>query len=315
MFHKIRITLILGLTILIASCCPSPEPETKPEPELKKVTLTNLKTLYKSHSDAELPNFQCIQDVKTKKKIFFGFILELVRQHDEQILKTREAVLAIQKNYHLQNSHQLQQNQQSQQPAESDAHTPVKKLSEVVTKKQHTWLKKLAKIHRVTVPLDAPDFLPKLLLSVDVIPASMAMAQAANESAWGTSRFATSANNLFGQWCFQPGCGLVPQQRPEGETYEVKVFSTPSEAVGQYMLNINRNKPYSHVRKVRQKYRKQDAVISGLSVVEGLEDYSARGHAYIEELQSMIRFNKLSKWDNPNTQYPEFGYIKVSNCL
>ena len=142
----------------------------------------------------------------------------------------------------------------------------------------------------------------------------MAMAQAANESAWGTSRFATYANNLFGQWCFKSGCGLIPQQRPEGATYEVKVFSTPSEAVGQYMLNINRNKSYQQVRDVRKKYRAKEAVISGYSVVEGLENYSARGHAYIEELRSMIRFNKLSQWDNPKATYSEISKIAVPNC-
>ncbi len=304
MIRQIRTLVIISLSVFLASCCPTPEPEPKQPPKRPKaVALTDLSSLYQSHNKTELPKFVCIQDVKTKKELFFGFILQLVREHDEQILTTREAIITLQENYLLAQTQQATEKQSDQETKEA-----------LITDDQTQWLKKLAKIHRVKLAIEHPDFFNQLLLSVDVIPASMAMAQAANESAWGTSRFATYANNLFGQWCFKSGCGLIPQQRPEGATYEVKVFSTPSEAVGQYMLNINRNKSYQQVRDVRKKYRAKEAVISGYSVVEGLENYSARGHAYIEELRSMIRFNKLSQWDNPKATYSEISKIAVPNC-
>lgn len=75
-----------------------------------------------------------------------------------------------------------------------------------------------------------------LIARVDVIAISLVLAQSANESGWGTSRFAREANNFFGHWCFQRGCGLVPAARAEGANHEVAVFRSASDSLQRYLL-------------------------------------------------------------------------------
>ncbi len=133
----------------------------------------------------------------------------------------------------------------------------------------------------------------KLLLHLDEIPASMVLAQAALESAWGTSRFARTGDNFFGQWCFTEGCGMVPGARTEGASHEVKTFSSVKEALQSYFRNINSHPVYAQVREIRAQARKAGKPLSGLEMVAGLEKYSARGQAYIEELREVIRYNNF----------------------
>ncbi len=129
----------------------------------------------------------------------------------------------------------------------------------------------------------------KLKLRINVIPKALVLVQAANESAWGTSRFALTANNLFGQWCFSKGCGIVPNNRAPGARHEVQKFPNLLAAIESYMLNINTHDAYRELRTIRAK---QNAA-SALQLVEGLESYSERGEDYIRELKQMIRFNNL----------------------
>ena len=131
-----------------------------------------------------------------------------------------------------------------------------------------------------------------LLKKVNVIPPSLALAQAANESAWGTSRFAQKANNLFGEWCFSEGCGLVPLSRPDGETYEVEKFNKLRGSVASYIHNLNSHPAYKKLRDIRN-----SVGVNGYEMAEGLEAYSARGKKYVEELQSMIEYNGLQEYD------------------
>jgi len=131
-----------------------------------------------------------------------------------------------------------------------------------------------------------------LLKKVNIIPPSLALAQAANESAWGTSRFAQKANNLFGEWCFSEGCGLVPLSRPDGETYEVEKFDELKGSVASYIHNLNSHPAYKKLRDIRD-----NVGVDGYKMAEGLEAYSARGEKYVEELQSMIEYNGLQEYD------------------
>lgn len=136
-----------------------------------------------------------------------------------------------------------------------------------------------------------------LLVRVDVVPPSLALAQAANESAWGTSRFARDANNYYGQWCFSKGCGLVPQKRGANQNHEVAKFSTPAHSVRSYMRNLNRHAAYAPLRKMRTEMRAANKTISGEVLANGLKNYSSRGMAYVKEIQAMIRYNKLQQYD------------------
>lgn len=130
-----------------------------------------------------------------------------------------------------------------------------------------------------------------LLMKVDAIPVDLALNQAANESAWGGSRFSRVANNLFGMWCFTPGCGVVPLDRPKGKTYEVRLYETIQDSIEHYMLTLNTNNAYSQLREIRLGQRKEDSTLDSLSMSNGLIKYSERGTEYIHEIQSMIRIN------------------------
>ena len=134
----------------------------------------------------------------------------------------------------------------------------------------------------------------ELLTHVDAIPMSMALAQAAVESAWGTSRFAVQANNFFGQWCFREGCGLVPSQRSSGAHHEVQIFDHPDDAVRAYFHNINSHPAYEPARDIRLEAREHGHPALGSDMVGGLLSYSGIGEHYVDELRSIIRVNKLT---------------------
>ncbi len=142
---------------------------------------------------------------------------------------------------------------------------------------------------------DTESALEILQRRIDIIPADLALAQAANESAWGTSRFSRVANNLFGEWTFQPGQGIVPLGRPEGETYEVQKFNTVYDSVRSYLHNLNTHPAYRDLRKIREQLREQGKKPNGLALAEGLLRYSVRGEEYVRELKSMIRKNRLDR--------------------
>lgn len=132
----------------------------------------------------------------------------------------------------------------------------------------------------------------ELIKKVDIIPAELALNQAANESGWGGSRFSLKANNLFGMWCFTKNCGIVPLHRPKGKIYEVKKYDSVYDSISHYMLTINRNEAYSQLREIRYKMRKSEKEIDPIKLARGLTRYSERGNEYVDEIQSMIKTNR-----------------------
>ncbi|MFT4798798.1 MAG: Bax protein [Candidatus Azotimanducaceae bacterium] len=132
-----------------------------------------------------------------------------------------------------------------------------------------------------------------LLTRVDVVPASLVLAQAANESAWGTSRFATEGKNLFGIWCYREGCGIKPKRRNSGSSHEVRKFKTVQDGVRFYVHNINIGHAYDSLRTLRAELRSDSERLSGVKLATGLTRYSERGLAYVEEIQNMITHNEL----------------------
>jgi Bax protein len=145
----------------------------------------------------------------------------------------------------------------------------------------------------------------RLLQRVDTIPPALVLAQAANESSWGTSRFAQLGNNLFGEWTFKPGTGIVPAGRPPGKTYEVRKFSSIYESIRSYMNNLNRHGAYRKLREIRKELRKSGQPVAGTALAEGLLKYSQRGEEYIREIQAMIRQNKLARADTAFLRQPK----------
>ena len=135
-----------------------------------------------------------------------------------------------------------------------------------------------------------------LLSRVDVVPASLVVAQAAKESGWGTSRFATQGNNYFGIWCFRQGCGLKPLRRESDRNHEVASFNSVEHGVRYYVRTINTHIAYQDLRELRAAARRRQESVRGEHLASGLLRYSERGVAYVKEVQSMIRFNNLQRF-------------------
>ncbi len=163
------------------------------------------------------------------------------------------------------------------------------------------WLIELAKKYKVIdkniSKLDKND-LAKLKKRVDIIPPSLAMAQAAEESGWGTSRFAVQGNSLFGQWDFS-GNGIKPRnQRKELGNYGIAKFDEPQQSIEAYILNINTHRAYKKLRDKRADMRKNNIKPSGWELAETLDKYSERGHDYVKSLHAIMSYNKLMPADD-----------------
>jgi len=232
-----------------------------------KVVLLSVLCVFSSSLMASpvLPDFGQFKDVKQKKSAFFNYLIPHIEKANAEILSERKFVKEI-------NFTQLSASQ---------------------TAKVETLVKK----YRLKDKTISGHTKRDLLTRIDIIPASLALAQAANESAWGTSRFARKAFNFYGQWCFSKGCGLVPLQRSQGMKHEVRKFNSPYESVKGYMLNLNSHRAFKLVRSERLKQRKQNQKLSGLKLAKGLVKYSERKHEYVKEISSMIRYNKLKRFD------------------
>jgi Bax protein len=158
---------------------------------------------------------------------------------------------------------------------------------------------RLAKKYRVDGnPLQSDVARKELHRKIDLIPASLALAQAANESAWGKSRFAREANNLFGIWTYDQDKGLKPQDREEGKTHLVRVFDDFGESVRYYMYTLNSHPAYDKLRDIRQQLRESGLIIDGHALAAGLEKYSAKGEMYIDMIQDLIKHNEWAQLDD-----------------
>ena len=149
-----------------------------------------------------------------------------------------------------------------------------------------------------------------LLKRVNIIPPSLALAQAAEESGWGSSRFTLEGNAFFGQWDFS-GNGIKPkQQRKELGNYGIARFKSPLASVEGYMLNINTTSAYQSLRDLRATHVKQKKKVSGLLLAGTLIKYSERGEAYIKSLRHLIQYNKLSTTDEAYLSGNQLIYLE-----
>jgi Bax protein len=145
----------------------------------------------------------------------------------------------------------------------------------------------------------------ELLIKIDEVPPSLVVAQAINESGWGRSRFAREANNLFGMWCYTPGCGLVPERRRANDKHEVKRYASIQDSVDEYLRNINRNKAYIELRELRARQRQRMQLLSGEYLAQGLSEYSSIGAEYVNRIRNIIDSRQLDRLDQ---QYKVPGY-------
>ena len=161
-------------------------------------------------------------------------------------------------------------------------------------------LQKIALKYKITKDAETPlteQQRQTLLEEVDIMPPSLVLAQAAEESGWATSRFTVEGNAFFGQWDFS-GKGMIPkQQRKELGNYGLARFDTPLASVEGYMLNLNTNNAYKKLRELRANLRAENKPITGLELAGTLDKYSERGQAYIDGIRQMISYNKLDQVD------------------
>ena len=219
--------------------------------------------------------------VTQKKEIFYRFLLPLILHANDLVLDRRAAVAAA-----------------------SDTFARTGRVSAEVL----DGVREFAPILRIrsreaaaALTVDDPELaavLEEMLYKLDVIPAGLALGQAAYESGYGTSRFAAEGNALFGQWTFG-GEGLKPeQQREELGDHRIAAFDWPFDSVRGYFLNLMSHPAYDAFRKLRAEKRAAGEPLTSLDLADGLIAYSERGQAYVDTLKSIIRVNNLYRADD-----------------
>ena len=220
---------------------------------------------------SDVPDFAALSDVNAKKSAFFHYLQPAFDTVTAEVLAERALLATWQTKASL-------------------------------TTDEKAQLQAMAAMYKVTAD-NEQQVIATLLTQVDIIPEALVFSQSANETGWGTSRFAKEGHNFFGQWCFSKGCGIVPNQREQGAAHEVASFDSITASVRSYFRNINRNQSYLPLRDIRSDLRIKDEHINACALAAGLINYSERKQAYIDEIRAMIRHNRQFWRDNSNTDY------------
>lgn len=216
------------------------------------------------------PDFSRYRDAQARKNAFYDYLLPMIHEANREVVRERAWLLTL--------ASQLL-------------------AGRALSDEQLAELDRVEK--RYAMPAAAgsqAERVGEMLLRADIVPASLVLAQAAKESGWGTSRFATEGNNFFGIWCFYQGCGMTPLSRDEGRDHEVAMFDSVEEGVRYYIRTINTHVAYTELRQMRAEARRAHQPVSGETLATGLVRYSERGLAYVREIQSMIRYNQLKRF-------------------
>lgn len=206
-----------------------------------------------------------LASVEERKQLFLKIMLPLAMRVNEEITARRERLMAIQ--------------------AKGISGTPVSAADQ-------QWVDQLTKRYRVT-----DGGINALLERIDVIPTSLILAQSAEESGWGTSRFVRKGNALFGQWAWGDDEGIVPKDRENGKTHVIKAFGSLMDSVRAYARNINSHPAYQGLRERRATLRAEGKMISGWDLAETLTKYSERGAEYVDSLHAIMSVNGLNDLD------------------
>lgn len=217
------------------------------------------------YANEPVPDFNQYTQVKEKKQAFFDYLKPAVDTQNQYIKTIRQYVQGLQAK-----------------------HISGESFSES-QQEEFDWL---VNEYRVGKSQTTDQMFTELLRKIDIIPSELVLVQTANESAWGTSRFATKGYNFFGIWCFTKGCGFVPSRRNDGAAHEVAKFDDLSSAMYAYMRNLNSHPAYKDLRLIRQQQRNNQKPITAYSLAGGLLKYSERGDEYVDELRHMMKINE-----------------------
>jgi Bax protein len=211
--------------------------------------------------------------VENKKRLFFRSSAPLILRANELIMVDRNRLKDIRSSY---------------------------KKNAAISEKDQLWILKLAKIYRVELKDGqvTSTLIDALWKKVDIVPASLALAQAAEESGWGTSRFAAKGNAVYGQWTWGSNAITPEKQRKELGNYGIASFETLQQSISAYMLNLNTHNAYASLREKRAQLREKDEKITGHILAGQLTKYSERGEEYVKSLRSLMEYNKLGPTDD-----------------
>ena len=205
-------------------------------------------------------DLDALQSTKLKKETFIKIVLPLIVAENERILADREKLKILSK----------------------------KKFT---TDLEKQWIRQKLLEYKVK-----KGDLKKLLVRMDIIPTSIALAQAAKESGWGTSRFALEGNAIFGQWTWS-GQGIAPLDRESNKNHKILKFPILRASVKAYQNNLNTHKSYSKFRQKRSELREKKKKISGLELTDTLNNYAQTGSEYTKILNQIIRQNRLTDFE------------------
>jgi|TARA_B110000211_G_scaffold188475_1_gene214380 Bax protein len=227
--------------------------------DLKKVRNNKLvKPIYFTQFPKDLDE---ITSVQLKKETFIKIVLPLVVAENQKILDDRLKLQNIMK----------------------------KKMT---SEKEKSWLRQKLKEYKVK-----KGDINKLERRMDIIPVSIAIAQAAKESGWGTSRFALEGNAIFGQWTWN-GKGIAPLERNKEQTHKILRFPILRASVKAYKNNLNTHNGYQEFRKKRSLLRKRKSSIDGMKLIHSLDNYAQNGKEYTKILAKIMEQNSLKDFEN-----------------
>ena len=208
-------------------------------------------------------DLKTLGDTKMKRELFIKIVLPLILDENQKIMDNRKKLFKIlAKNFN--------------------------------TVGEKVWLKRRFREYKIE-----DQDLSKLKIRMDIIPVSIALAQAANESGWGTSRFALEGNALFGQWTWSKK-GISPANKDPNKTHKILQFQILKASVRAYKNNINTHSAYKEFREVRAQLRQDDKQIVGLDLTKYLKNYAAIGEKYVSILENIIERNSLTDFDKAN---------------
>ena len=205
-------------------------------------------------------DIKTLGDTKKKRELFIKIVLPLILSENSKITEDRKKLFKILgKNFN--------------------------------TVGERVWLKRRFKEYKI----DDRD-LSKLKMRMDIIPVSIALAQAANESGWGTSRFALEGNALFGQWTWSKK-GISPKNKDPDQSHKILQFQVLKASVKAYKNNLNTHNAYKEFREVRAQLRQENKQIIGLDLIKYLKAYAAIGEKYVLIIEDIIEKNSLTDFD------------------
>ena len=205
-------------------------------------------------------DLETIQSTKLKKETFIQIVLPLIVAENERILEDRDKLKTL-------------------------------SGKRFTTDLEKQWLRQKLLEYKVK-----KGDLKELMVRMDIIPTSIALAQAAKESGWGTSRFALEGNAIFGQWTWS-GQGIAPLDRESNKNHKILKFPILRASVKAYQNNLNTHKSYKLFRDKRNKLREKNKRIIGLELTETLKNYAQTGSEYTKILNQIIRQNRLTDFE------------------